>query len=157
MNVYLVLTKPTKLLDGGAPCVSVKAFEVSLFFNPIGGIFKLADVLGGEGINIGDAINIQDGYLEYIVGFAEGYPVIDEAFTLISFTFLNTNTSMVEVTLGEVCCPSLPGEIAFLPSSPPVEIMHPVSGSFDDPVFLFNGMAVGVENESFGSVKALFR
>jgi hypothetical protein len=35
--------------------------------------------------------------------------------------------------------------------------MHPVSGSHDAPVFLFNGEAVTVESDTFGSVKALYR
>jgi len=38
-----------------------------------------------------------------------------------------------------------------------IRIMHPVSGSYDAPVFIFNGEAVPVETESFGPVKTLYR
>ena len=33
-------------------------------------------------------------------------------------------------------------------------IMYPISGSHDDPVFLFNGYAVPVENESAGQTQS---
>ena len=35
--------------------------------------------------------------------------------------------------------------------------MYSMGGSHEAPVFVFNGEAVAVENESFGSVKALYR
>lgn len=154
--VYLVLTKPAQ--ESGAPATGVNAFDCQLNFNPAGGIFKLGDTLPPGSINIGDADSIALGYLEYIVGIGAPWPVVDEAVTLITFTFLNTNAAVIDVTLGPVGSPSIPGEMALLTSDDPaLVVMYPVSGSPDMPVFQFNGMAVAVEKETFGSVKALYR
>jgi len=155
VDVYLVLPKPA---SQDFPCDNVKAFECQLNFNPIGGIFKLMDLLLAPGLNIGYTDYIHEGYLEYIVGFSEGVPVVNEAAALIHFQFLNTNSGPVEVTLGPVAHASIPGQMAFLYSNEtPLEIMYPVSGHPDDPVFIFNGAAIAVETESYGSVKALYR
>ncbi len=158
VDVFLVLTKPA---DDEIPCDGVKAFECQLNFNPIGGIFKLMDLLLAPGLNIGYTDYIHEGYLEYIAGFSDPLPVVNEAAALIHFQFLNTNSFPVEVTLGPVSAPSILGHMAFLPPDAVVyddiEIMYPVSGAPDAPVFIFNGAAIAVETESFGSVKALYR
>lgn len=154
VDVYLVLTKPEAQ---NVPCSHVLAFECYITFNPAGGLFKLAEVWGDVGINIGDSDHIGDGYLEYIIGFANGIPVVDEAATLIHYQFMNINTVPVEVTLGPTVPSDIPGEMVFLPPDPPVEIMYSVGGSHAAPVFIFNGEAINVEAESFGSVKALYR
>jgi len=70
---------------------------------------------------------------------------------------LHLNTYPVEVTLGPPSVPSIPGHMGFLPPNPPIEIMYSMGGSHEAPVFIFNGMAIPVESESFGSVKALYR
>jgi hypothetical protein len=158
VDVYLVLTKPA---SHGIPCTGIKAFECRLNFNPIGGIFKLLDMLMADGLNIGDTDNIHEGYLEYIAAFGGVVPVVDEADALIHFQFLNTNSFPVEVTLSPASLPSLPGFMVFLPpdysGNDDLEIMYAVSGHPDAPVYIFNGAAVSVETESFGSVKALYR
>lgn len=158
VSIYLVLTKPA---SHDVPCTGVKAFECQLNFNPVGGIYKLGDSMMGQGLNIGDTDNISLGYLEYIAAFANAVPVVDEAVALIHFQLLNTNGFPVEVTLGPPSTPSLPGFMVFLPpeynDNSDLEIMHPVSGHPDAPVFIFNGAAVSVETESFGSVKSLYR
>lgn len=155
LEVYLVLTKPAY---NGTPNSGVKAFECQLNFNPIGNMFKLGDYLLANGLNIGDTDHIGDGYLEYIVGFSEDLPAVNEAVALIEFVFMNLNQGPVEVTLGPVSTPSIPGQIVFVPAGiTELEIMYQVSGHPDAPVFIFNGMAIPVESESFGSVKALYR
>jgi hypothetical protein len=160
VDVYLVLTKPTDMICG-MPYSAIRAFECLLNFNPSGGIFLLGEVLPPGSIDIGDNNHIEDGFLEYIVGTADDWPVIDESVVLIQFTFMNINTSVVEVTLGPTFSPCIPGEMAFVSYEyeEPYHctIMHPVSGSLDAPVFIFNGMAFFAETESFGSVKALYR
>ena len=55
-----------------------------------------------------------------------------------------------------------PGQMAFLGGyepAPPYSLlpMYSIGGSHDAPVFIFNGEAVDVESESFGTVKALYR
>ena len=77
---------------------------------------------------------------------------------------MNLGDGITEVSLGPLDdSQSIPGEMAFLgghQSSGPdyiLTIMYSMGGSHDAPVFVFNGEAVAVENESFGSVKALFR
>ncbi len=155
VDVWLVLTKPA---PEGIPCDGVRGFECQLNFNPIGGIFKLMDLLLAPGLNIGDIDHIHEGYLEYIVGFGDQLPVVNEAAALIHFQFLNTNSGPVEVTLGPIELASIPGQMVFAdPTVTILEIMYPVSGHPDAPVFIFNGAAVSVETESFGSVKALYR
>jgi hypothetical protein len=159
VDVYLVLTKPTDVLNGTGSYTGVIAFELRLNFNPADNLFKLADVLPPGSINIGDNSDIIQGYLEYIVGidYTVPLPVIDEAAVLISFQFVSFTVSPIEVTLGPTSVPFYPGQMAFLGELDVVQVMHPVSGSLDAPVFIFNGAAVAVENESFGSVKALYR
>jgi hypothetical protein len=160
VEVFLVLTKATDMVSG-MPYSAIRAFECTLYFNPAGGIFLLGEVLPPGSVDIGDNNHIGDGYLEYIVGTADDWPVINESVVLIEFTFMNTNTSVVEVTLGQSFTPCIPGEMAFVSYEyeEPYHctIMHPVSGSLDAPVFIFNGEAVPLEAESFGSVKALYR
>jgi len=161
VDVYLVLTKPT-YLDGGLPFDNVSAFDGQLNFNPIGGIFKLGEIFPDHdrAWNIGDADHIEQGYLEYIVVWPEDAPVINDCFVLISFSFMNTNAWPVEVTLSPCSLPTIDGQMCFLSwdfGDSHLEIMHPVSGSNEAPVFIFNGAAVPVETESFGSVKALYR
>lgn len=162
VNVYLVLTKPTNL-EVWEPISTLAVFETQLNFNPIGGVVLLADALPEPAINFGDAGHINDGYLEYIVGayFPYSWPVTDESIVLITFTFINTNSGAVEITLGPVSYPTIPGQMVFgtrdYEAPFHFEFMYPISGSYDTPVFLFNGEAVAVENASFGSVKALYR
>jgi hypothetical protein len=61
------------------------------------------------------------------------------------------------VTLSPASIPSIPGTMAYLPTDPPLQEMFPASGDYSDPVFIFAGEAVPVQEESFGSVKALYR
>lgn len=161
VDVYLVLTKPTYTL-GGVPYDYVTGFDGQLNFNPTGGVFKLSEIFPDHdrAVNIGDADHIDLGYLEYIVVWYEDEPVINECVVLISFSFMNINPWPVEVTLSPCSLPSIDGQMCFLSvdyADPQLEIMHPVSGSHDAPAFIFNGDAVAVENQSFGSLKALFR
>ena len=155
VNVFLVLTKPAM---GETVFPGVKAFECQLNFSPVGNIFKLGDALAAEGLNIGDVDNIAMGYLEYIVGFSDVVALQpDESIALITFTFMNLNAGEVDITLGPPSTASIPGQMAFLPPDPPLVAMYPSSGATDAAVFKFNGMAVAVENETFGAVKALYR
>jgi len=158
LEVFLVLTRPTDTLTG-APYATINAFECRLNFNPIGNLFKLGEILPPESINIGETSNILAGYLEYVVGIGTDWPVINESVVLVAFVFLHTAPGVIEVTLGPISNfnPSIPGHMAFQSVPGHLLIMYSMGGSHDAPVFLFEGEAVAVENETFGSVKALFR
>jgi hypothetical protein len=157
VNVYMVLAKPAAM--DGTPFTGITAFDCQLNFNPIGGIFVTGNALNGEGFNIGDVGSIDLGFLEFIVGFAAEVPVdpVDGSLLLVTLQFINSNVEQVDITMSPASIPSIPGTIGFLPGDPPLIEMFPSSGSLDTPVFSFNATAVAVEDESFGSVKALYR
>lgn len=158
VNVYLVLTRPE---GDNVPLPGIRGFECQLNFNPFGGIFLLGHVLNGAGaINIGETTRLaSDGYLEYVVGFPDIVPTVDEACLLISFTFLNAVPDVINVTLGTISSysPSIPDQMAFVTPFQTLEVMYSMGGSPDAPVFIFNGEAIPVEKGSYGSVKALYR
>ena len=83
--------------------------------------------------------------------------VVDEAAVLIWFQFMYVSTGVTTVSLGPTSAPSIAGEMAFQSDPGELRVMYPASGSIHEPVFEFNGEAVAVDDESFGSVKALFR
>ena len=126
VTLYLVLTKPTDVLNGTGPYTGVIAFELRLNFNPTGNLFKLGDVLPPGSINVGDNSDINQGYLEYIVGIPTymAIPVIDEAAVLITFQFLSTTVSPIEVTLGPTWYPYYPGQMAFMGEQEVVQVIH---------------------------------
>jgi hypothetical protein len=165
VTVYLVLTKPTDVQNGGAPYNNIYGFECQLNFNPnpFGNLFKLLDNLPSVSINVGDSSDINQGFLEYVVGIADSNPlaVVDEAAVLITFTFMAVAPNPFVVTLGPPGgYSSIPGQMAFYPNdqySDDAQVMYSVGGSHESPVFIFNGEAVAVETETFGSVKALYR
>ena len=157
LNVYLVLTRPTDPMTG-TPYPTINAFECRLDFNPIGNMFKLGEFYPENSINVGDNTNIGLGYLEYVVGFAADVPVTDESVMLVRIMFMHTAPGVIEVTLGPTeGGQSIPGEMAFQSVPGQLRIMYSMGGSHDAPVFLFEGIAIAVEEESFGSVKALYR
>jgi len=158
LDVYLVLTKPTYTATG-TPLSTINIFQCQLNFNPIGNLYRMAAVFPAEFIDCGGNQFIDLGYLEYGICFNNDIPVINESVVLITFTFMHIAPGVIEVTLGPTSnVPhEIPGQMAFQWVEGQFEVMHPISGSHDAPVFLFEGEAVEVENESFGSVKALYR
>lgn len=154
VNVYLVLTKPEA---DNSPLSGLVAFDLQLNFSPAGNLFMTGNVLNGSGLNIGDMGNIAGGYLEFIVGFAAEVPAVDDAILLVSLQFICATANPIEVRMGPASFPTIPGEMSFVTPWQTLEVMYPISGSLDDPVFLFNGYAIAVEKESFGAVKALYR
>ena len=156
VNVYMVLARPAA--EDGTPFPGVTAFDCQLNFNPVGGIFVTGNALNGEGFNIGDVGSIDQGFLEFIVGFADAVtPEPDGSLLLVTLQFINSNVERVDISMSPASIPSIPGTIGFLPVDPPLVEMFPSSGSMDTPVFSFNATAVAVEEETFGSVKALYR
>ena len=162
VDVFLVLTKPADAENGYVPFSHVLGFELALHFDPspIGDLFLLGEVFPPSSINVGDNSDINQGFLDYIVGVSSDDPLIvtDESVVLMMFTFMKVTASQTAVILKPIIPASISGEMAFLGEEyEQLRVMHSISGSHDAPVFIFNGEAVAVETESFGSVKALFR
>ena len=163
VSVFLVLTKPTDVENGEAPYTSVNAFELTMYFNPPPGasLFKLNEVLPATAVPVGDTAHLADGYLEYIMAMSEDHFGTAESIVLIEFLFMVNVATPFEVTLGPASTftPSIPDEMVYMSVSPDLRVMNSSGGDHDSVVFTFNvdGGAVPTENESFGSVKALFR
>ncbi len=73
------------------------------------GLFSLGHLFPGSAFNVGDVWNLRAGYLEYIVGFYDNIPVIDEAVVLVTITFLLLTTDEIEVEMGPTPVPCYPG------------------------------------------------
>ena len=159
--VYMVLIRPTDYENGDTPYIDINAFECSLFFDPQpnNNLFLLQTTIPPNAVDIGPSKDINSGRLDFIVGISDGseVPVVDGAVSLITFNFMNTSVGTFDVTMGPTTAPGIPGEMSFQSETGQLRIMNPASGDFAASVFQFNGTAVAVENESFGSVKALFR
>ena len=162
VDVYLVLTRPTDVENGDAPYSYILAYELTLTFNPVptGDLFLLDAVLPPENVDIGLRKDINEGFLDFTVGLASpaSLPVTNESAVLVTLTFMNSNPGMTAISLGPTTRTSTPGEMDYIgENNPDIRIMYSMGGSHEAPVFMFNGEAVAVENESFGSVKALYR
>jgi len=168
VDVYLVLTRPTDVDGNGEPYISFYGFECLMTFDPVpdNDLLLLEVVLPPGSLDIGRYKDINEGILEFIVGIDYNIPapVINESVEMAKLTFMNLSSTITEVTLGPVQPnQSIPGEMAFLGGHQPsgtdyiLTTMYSMGGSPDAPVFVFNGEAVAVETESFGSVKALYR
>ena len=158
VTTYLVLTRPEK---DGIPYATINFFECMLTFTPPGNLFRLWEVFPPQAINIGDNSDIGQGYLEYIVGLPADYPVTNESVVLIEIGFMHTAPGVIEVTLGPPTDGgwggAIPGQMAYSSVEDDYRVMYSMGGCHECPVFLFDGFAIPVEDESFGSVKALYR
>ena len=167
VDVYLVLTRPTNVSGGMEPIGTITDFEIQLRFNPIGGMILTGEDFMGDGVNegynIGEGDHLGEGFLDYLVILLyEPVPVINEAVVLVALQFINSNDVPVEVTLYPCINEQVWNQISFVTQELDdpddwYQAMHPISGSRETPVFIFGGEAVAVENETFGSVKALYR
>jgi hypothetical protein len=162
VEVYLVLTKPMIPDQGGVPCSTIQGFECRLVFDPVPNedLYLMSYAFPPDWINGCYAPDITLGYLDFMVAGPDDLPVTDETMVLIRFTFLNLSPTVFEVTLCPIIPPSVPGQMCYLTfdlGPPHLVAMHSISGFFDAPAFIFNGEAVSVETESFGSLKALYR
>jgi hypothetical protein len=159
VDVFLVLTKPTDVEDGDSPYTTINSFGCTLNFTPIpnDNLVIMGESLPQSGFNAGDSSDINQGFLEYIVGMSTPVPVANEAALLVAFTFMNLDPTTTAVTLGPSSSNAVAGKMFFQSEVGQPRVMYSVGGSPEAAVFLFNGEAVDVEDESFGSVKALFR
>jgi len=157
-NAYLVLTNPMNdTFDGGVETkrsiTMVNAFEC-----------RVTMPTSSHFLNLGvtypvDAINFGEGSY-YIVGFAPGVPVTNNAVVLCTWELMVTDAAEYNIMIGLARFPSIAGHLAIADAEDPQDPLSPVyvsSGDFDSPVFSVNGSAVPVDTESWGDVKALFR
>ena len=167
VDVYLVLTKPTDVNHGDQPFNVITGLELQLKFSPApnNDLFLVNTELPPGSVDIGEIKDINTGILDFIVGIpdSEAVEVVDAAALLVRLTFLNFSSEVIKVSLGPTEGGwSIPGQMAFLGGMvphTPYELlpMYSMGGSHEAPVFEFNGSAVAVESESFGSVKAMYR
>jgi len=157
-TIYFILTNPTR---NGTPMTSVKGWEykVTISGDPEG-LVRTADTLPANIVNLGDA---NDPYnATYLVGMATPKAVTDNMAVLHSWTFLMINNAEPYYFYLSPLPPELAtndGELTFLDGS---DTTIPGAASQDDyanPVFAVGGVTdpVGVQSETFGGVKALFR
>ena len=156
VSVFLVLINPTDVENDDAPYATISAFECTLEFSGPA-LFLIEETLPPTGTNEGDAGDINNGYLEYIVGLDTPLDVTAGSATLISFQFMSTNPGATEITLAPTSAPSIPGAIAYQSVAGEFRTMLPARGSLGVPVFVFNDCGLPTEEKCFGTVKALYR
>ena len=165
VDLYLMLVNPEV---NGETCSILRATDCQMNFNPPGNLSLTYFQPNGPGDFFGDTDHVSDGWLEFILYFRDGAAIFDDHIILAHIRLINENAGPVEVTLGPFShttdapssvFPGIEGQMSFwsYPPGQPPEIMYPVSGSPEAPVFIFNGEALPVDHESFGSVKALYR
>lgn len=159
VDVYVILTKPTDLAGGGEPYHYIDHFGLRLIFNPVpnNDLYYMGETLPPGGVNGGEIHDITQGVLDFSVGCDE-QPVTNESALLMTLHFFVYIPIQTAITFG----PASPTDNFAFHSYEYDQWghwndMHPISGSFEAPVFLFNGEAIPVESTSFGSVKALYR
>ena len=160
-NQVGLYTTPDGHGDTGIADIGAPVFECTLAFDPVpnNNLFMLAANLPPSSLNVGNRTNINEGFLDFIVGIDVNnpVPVVDDAATLITFQFINNSVEGFTVSLIPTEVPSIPGKLAFQGVSGELRELYPSSGDHGTPVFRFGSPVVAVESESFGTVKALFR
>ena len=162
VDVYLVLTRPTDVENGDAPYTFIRAFELTLAFDPVpnNNLLLVDSVLPPGNVDIGLRKDIDGGFLDFTVGLATdtSLPVTNESAVLVTLTFINFNTGMTAISLEPTTSTSIPGQMDYIGEVvTDIRVMYSMGGSHEAPVFMFNDEAVVVEDASFGSVKALYR
>ena len=156
VDCYLVLTNPYNEALGG-PVTTVGGFEVRLEMPA--GVYLLS-------IRFPPGGNWWWGGPDFLIGCEA--PVVDGCCTLATMTIMSvTGAADVLFVLPVQDAPqTIPGEFIFTDFDDAFSphVMHPVSGSFDVPVFALNwdgefpfGETVPVRDATFGGVKALYR
>lgn len=156
-DIWLVLINVVDVENGGIPMENVKGFEcqIGITPDPTNDFYLLeydfADS-NASSVNIGDW---SDG--EFIVGYALPVSVADGNVVLAKISIFCSSNTRYDLSLNPTSKPGIPGEMAFLGEDGTIKQMYSIGGSIGATVFSIYGEAVAVENESFGSVKALYR
>ena len=161
VTVFLVLIKPEDVDNAMAPYSSIRAFECTLNFTPApvpGDLFLTGNTWPTPAVDIGKIKDIDAGIIEYVAAYGSPMPVSsDGSVELVAINFLNLAATPLVVSLSATSIPSIPGDMVFEAVQGDLRVMNSAGGNQDAGVFVFNGEAVAVESESFGSVKSLFR
>ena len=150
-TAYMVLTNPVDNYDMAVG--EVEAFECRVAFSNGAMVFKLAETLPPQAINVGDSSNPAAG-LEYAVGLGVPTPVVGGAVTLVEFTFMVLAVSQIDVFIEE----SQGGNLYYQEADNKELVdYYPSSSDPAMPVASFNGTVTPVDEETWGGVKALYR
>jgi hypothetical protein len=156
-DIWLVLTNVVDLENGGIPMEHVTGFEcrIGVTPDPTDDFFLLGFDFADSNANSVNIGNWSEG--ELIVGYALPVSVANENVVLARITVFCTSTTRFDLSLNQTSKPGIPDEMAFVGDDGTIKQMDSIGGSIGATVFSIYGEAVAVENESFGSVKALFR
>ena len=146
-NVYIVLTNPYLNVglaegeSGTVPVTQIKAFDMRLTV-PAGHTLL--------GLNLPVSGTILGTPPDFAAGLSTPINVVDGAVTLGWFSIFVASTAPAEYFLGPVAeGPEIEGHMAAVDGDGTSFMIYPVSGSHDEPVFVFNGDApVATENAS---------
>ena len=140
---WVLLTNPTEP-------AGVAAFECR--------VDLVGNVFGGGGYFAAEAYNMTEDP-EYLVCFTTPLPWAP-TIRLVRVMFLTLDDQPIQVYLGPISRPSVPGEMVYVsPDDIGKKVpMHRSTGAPGTPVATINGdCVVPAENESWGAVKALYR
>jgi hypothetical protein len=145
VTAYLILTRPT--LQG-----TLYYWEATVATG-CGDGYGSAEVIGAP-INAGNIVMNMPGQGFFsFVSSTDGYPPYEltgSAMVLAELEIIGQYFHQVSICVGEGALYAVSGEDWL--------VMNPSSGDWDLPVATINGLApVGVESESWGGVKALYR
>ncbi len=156
-DIWLVLSNVVDLENGGVPMEMVTAFEcqIGVTPDPLNDFYLLSYDFGDSNstaINVGDW---SDG--ELIIGLATPVFIANGTAFLAKITIMALSSTRYDLSLNPTSKPGIPGEIAFVGDDGTIKKMNSIGGAVGATVFSIFGEAVAIENESFGSVKALYR
>jgi hypothetical protein len=135
-TAYVVLMNPED--NYGNPVSEIEAFEFTMTFSNPSMLFKLAETLPPQAINVCDSSSPVQG-LGYCVGLGYPTPVVNGNVTLIQFTFMVLTPYQNDVFIEE----SYGGNIYYQEATNRELVdMYPTSGNTVDPVASFNGIAI---------------
>ena len=157
--VYFVLTVPR---NNGVPVTNIEGFECTVNVEPLATFFKLGETYNST--NGAQALNVSS-YPEYVVGWTLPVPVIGDQIMLMRWNVMLNAADAYYVYLTMASNPSIPGALVYQDADgtsgsverPLLVGAMPSSGAFDVPSFAFNDVTIPEKQESFGTVKALFR
>jgi len=167
-DVFLLVTNPVNEEFGPPDCAPpiqrdipiIDAIQFRLLIPEVG-LYTMATTPNGT-------ISLWAGTRpDYALAFDVPIPVPENrAVLFITFTFMVLDTDPKEFFLGPTVSFSWNGLVILdtseildprCPNNGNLQRVYPVSGDYDMPVFGINTSVVVTENESFGSVKALYR
>ncbi len=148
-ELYLVISNPYNEMED-RPVEAISGVEFS-FVYPYMEILVLSTIWPGDFIDFGLPDN-------HIVAFPNPVVVTDGTVTICRKSVLLMNIIQVYIHLAPSVPSSIVGTMAIVDDDGNGIIsLYPSSGSYDDPVFAFNGEVVATDRSTFDGLKALYR